>query len=123
MNNLLWIEKDGKPVPATSEEFGVWFERQDRQVARNRVNGRLVSTVFLGIDHSFRGDVPILYETMIFCDNQDELHQFQRRYATREEALIGHAEAMAMANKHPANLFVVELSNLYQKIRRRLLRY
>lgn len=58
-------------------------------------NGTEVSTVFLGIDHSFgRGDGPILFETMIFGGPHD---RFQERYATWDEAIAGHAKALALA--------------------------
>lgn len=54
-----------------------------------------VSTVYLGIDHSFTGDgPPLIYETMIFGG---ELHEEQARYSTREQALEGHAVACRRA--------------------------
>lgn len=59
----------------------------------------MLSTVFLGIDHSFGGGEPVLFETMIFevkngtvgnaTGNKDE-GEFQVRYCTEEEALWGH---------------------------------
>ena len=48
-----------------------WFESAhqtgQRFVRQNRMNGILISTIFLGIDHNFFGSgPPILWETMIF---------------------------------------------------------
>lgn len=43
-----------------------WMETADRTVAVTDNGVILVSTVFLGIDHSFLGPKPILFETMTF---------------------------------------------------------
>ena len=56
-----------------------------------RASGAFVSTVFLGIDHSWLGGPPILFETMIFGGQFDEV---QKRYCTMEEAIDGHAKLM-----------------------------
>jgi len=69
-------------------------------------NGVHVSTVWLGIDHSFDGEgPPIIFETMAFEPEVEVSPYFsrpyhpdlgiQRRYATEEEALRGHAEVVA----------------------------
>jgi hypothetical protein len=54
----------------------------------------LVSTIFLAIDYAFGDGPPILFETMIFCDDTSdfaaELDHEQRRYCTWEEAKSGH---------------------------------
>lgn len=48
-----------------------------------------VSTVFLAIDHNFVGKgPPLLFETMVFGGTYDGE---QYRWATRSEALAGHA--------------------------------
>lgn len=50
-----------------------------------------VSTVFLGLDHSFEGDdsEPILFETLVF---DGELDGEMDRYYTWDEAVKGHAK-------------------------------
>jgi hypothetical protein len=76
-------------------EWAVAYEKTDRHVAEDRLaTGVRVSTVFLGLDHSFlrRGE-PILYETMVFGGPHDE---HQRRYSTRAEAAAGHYETLRM---------------------------
>ena len=60
----------------------------------------LVSTVFLGIDHSFGEGPPILWETMIFDGPHD---QFQERYTSKEEAIAGHERAMLLARMEVAS--------------------
>ena len=61
-----------------------------------KYNGKeyIVSTVDLGLDHSFGFGEPLYYETMIFDENCNlkgsEFDWFQKRYSTEEEARIGH---------------------------------
>lgn len=77
-----------------------WLETADRHVAQDFLPGDVrVSIVFLGLDHGFdfKGP-PILFETMIFGGEHD---QYQDRYATRDEALAGHAKALALAKGEP----------------------
>jgi hypothetical protein len=73
-----------------------WFEQGNRKIAHDDLSGGvLVSTVFLGLDHSFGGvGPPILFETMIFGGEHDG---YMDRYRTREEALAGHAKALRIA--------------------------
>lgn len=49
-----------------------------------------VSTVFLGIDHSFRPGKPLLFETMVFTPDPD-WQDYQERYSTWSDAEAGHA--------------------------------
>jgi len=51
-----------------------------------------VSTVDLGLDHSFGMGKPLYYETMIFLvdGGKNEFSDFQLRYSTEEEARISH---------------------------------
>lgn len=79
-------------------EWARWFEAADRQVANTVLpSGVRVSTVFLGIDHSFYGGKPILFETMIFGGMYDGE---QERYSTWEEAEAGHEKAVAKASTY-----------------------
>lgn len=48
-------------------DFAEKFDRIDRTVGKTNVNGIVVSTVFLGMDHGHgRSKKPILFETMTF---------------------------------------------------------
>lgn len=81
------------PVPADLMTWAKWFESADRHVAQDQIGDVRISTVFLGIDHSFGGDTPLLFETMIFGGEHD---QYQNRSSTWDEAEQQHAEALAM---------------------------
>lgn len=72
-------------------EWARWFETADRVIKQETLpNGKWVSTVFLGLDHSFGQGKPLLFETMVFKtkDNLDEIDG--TRYSTWEEAEKGH---------------------------------
>ncbi len=72
--------------------FARWFEKADRSVAQTDFpDGSKLSTVFLGIDHGW-GDVPVLFETMIFGGPH---HEKQWRYSTWEEAKENHEKIVA----------------------------
>lgn len=71
------------------EGFGI----ENRFDLKTYVNGYLVSTVDLGIDHSFGIGKPLYYETMIFKEGSwDDL--YCKRYSTEKEAKKGHKEAV-----------------------------
>ncbi len=55
-------------------------------------DGKWVSTVWLGLDHSFGGDKPLIFETMVFSRKDDENDLDYQRYSTLEEAQKGHEE-------------------------------
>lgn len=89
--------------------WGKWFETGDRIIRKTQIIKGIkigkkalgipvkISTVFLRIDHSFGGPVPILFETMIFGGKEDG---YQERYATKKEALIGHNKAIELVKNH-----------------------
>ncbi len=86
--------KSPKPVDDILE-WGKWFETADRYVEFTKMWLDVkVSTVFLGLDHSFDRGAPILFETMIFGGKQD---QYQERYHTWEEAEVGHRQACMLS--------------------------
>ena len=68
-------------------EWARWFEGKDRKVARDEIGSVVVSTVFLGLDHSWAPGPPLLFETMIFGGEHDE---YQDRCSTWDEAELMH---------------------------------
>ena len=75
-------------------EWAVWFEGRNRHVAKDIAHGCTVSTIFLGLDHSYgMGGPPLLFETMVFPPGSwSEL--WSERYSTWEEARHGHKRAI-----------------------------
>ncbi len=87
---------EGKTIKTVDDmmEWAKWFETAERHIAKTEISKEVnVSTVFLGLDHSFGGGTPILFETMIFGGEHD---QYQDKYATYEEAEVGHVVAVEM---------------------------
>jgi len=81
------------PVPVDLMTWALWFQNENRIVAKTEVRpGIVVSTVFIGIDHSFGHGKPLLFETMVFSDygGDDEV-----RYSTWDEAVAGHVATVA----------------------------
>lgn len=72
-----------KAVPADLMTWGKWFGTTDRHVARETIGDADISTVFLGMDHSFGCGPPLLFETMVFGGKMD---QEQDRCTTWDEA-------------------------------------
>ena len=69
-----------------------WFEKTNRHVADNIENDVRVSTIFLGLDHGYGGDV-LLFETMVFGGEHDG-HMV--RYRTYDQAEAGHKRICEM---------------------------
>lgn len=68
--------------------WGRWMETGDRIIAKDKpLDGVSVSTVFLGLDHSFGEGPPILFETMVFGGEHDGEME---RYTSKEAAIEGH---------------------------------
>jgi hypothetical protein len=84
---------DKKPVPIDINDPDAMAEAlKNKRVALTELpNGGRVSTVFLGLDHSHGGDIPVLFETMVFP--RDSLsEQDMARYHTWDEAVEGHKD-------------------------------
>jgi hypothetical protein len=87
---ILAYDKEGKAM-TLAEWSAKMNDMAYRRIAFDTVEEMEVSTVWLGLDNSFGGPTPLIFETMVFGDRDDE---HQRRYATKAEALAGHAEVL-----------------------------
>lgn len=84
------------PVPVQDlDAWARWFANNlnARHVAKDEINGVRISTVFLSFNHQFGDGPPLLFETMIFGGNHDEL---QTRCSTWNEAKAMHKRAVAL---------------------------
>jgi len=87
-----WILDDkGRPVQVDLLTWAKWFGTADRIICHETIGQNWVSTIFMGIDHSFTHEgPPILWETMTFGA---KLHQEQLRCAgSKEQAEAMHEE-------------------------------
>lgn len=77
---MLYILENG--VIRHTEDLAEWtLHFKHRKVA----NHPLVSTIFLGIDHSYGEGPPILFESLT-------VGGYMQRYCTLEEAVKGHKQ-------------------------------
>ncbi len=107
MSDRYILDPTGEPVREPDlMKWSTWFEaasemRDDGTCARHVACSERgepghevrVSTVFLGVDHNFMGGQPVLWETLVF---NGPLDMEQRRYTSRAEAEIGHAQMVAL---------------------------
>ena len=95
MSEWYKLDKDNTPVGCSLEDFSGVFDLTDkRRVAKDVSGDVVVSTVFLGLNHNYGADPPILFETMIFGGEHDE---DQWRYETWNQAIEGHKHACSVA--------------------------
>lgn len=91
---MYYVLRGHTPVPEPDlEVWARWFKDADRTVKLTTVHGKgIVSTVFLGVDHSFADCCVELFETLVFGGLLDGKAE---RYATWNEAVEGHAQMVA----------------------------
>ena len=90
----LYYGRDGEPI--TQNEWSRAM-RQPRHIGNTRIARCWVSTVWLGLDHSWVfGGPPIIFETMIFVPRYKDRgrvsspQDWQTRYSTEDQARLGH---------------------------------
>ena len=72
-----------------AEDYFVISEKEDESIR--------VSTVWLGLDHAYLNQMPLIFETMIFgIKDDEELDRYQERYGSLSEAEEGHGRAMTL---------------------------
>lgn len=116
-NGKYILNEKKEAVPCTGVvEWGMWMEAQRQaengglhRVGLDEVNGLMISTVFLGLDHNFlRDGEPILFETMFFGPggrcvevSLDDEDCTQLRYCTWEQAENAHKKIVTMLKANP----------------------
>lgn len=97
------LDENKNPVPCSIEEAEeVYRNEKIKRVRFNRIEKYKIdiSTVFLPLDQNHFGKgKPIVFETMIFWNEKEELHHYQEQYCTWNEALKGHRETVRMVIK------------------------
>jgi hypothetical protein len=92
------LTTDNKPIAVSVTKASEWMENnpEKKAVKQDHIDDIFVSTVFLGLDHSWDNQGLILWETMIFGGIND---QYQERYNSYEDALEGHQRAIDLIKK------------------------
>lgn len=94
-----YYDQAGHPIG-----LGTWawlFDQPERFLVRTKLpSGPIVSTVWLGLDHSAGGDKPpLIFETMVFTRRGGALDCY--RYPTRQAAIAGHRKVVAQWRARP----------------------
>ena len=94
MNNYI-LDDNMLPQQATLKEYYRWKDSLPKgmqtgigfQVLGTKCqDGKFASTVYLGVNHAYGDVAPVLWETMIFGDDDEECE----RYSSHMQAMIGH---------------------------------
>ena len=103
------LDNNGQPVPVDVLVWSLWYENAaSRVLAQTDTTEGFVSTVFLGLDHSFGSGPPVLWESLVFGGARDG---WMDRYTSREDALLGH-RFMVEELRNPANILRGYLARL-----------
>lgn len=88
------LDENGTPTEAPDlMTWGQWMQTDDRTVAKTEINGVKISTMFLGLDHAWGDQPPLLWETMVFGGPLNE--EQDRCGGSREQAEAMHAAMCA----------------------------
>lgn len=92
------LDENKNVVPCSLEEWAKQRKEMERthtkHVAEDIIDGKRISTVWLGIDHNVYEKSPHVFETMIFNNIDSYVESYCNRYSTYKEALEGHKEAI-----------------------------
>lgn len=92
LNLLGWYKLNPDKTVSPVTHIREITKTPDRMIKKTKVGKKLVSTVFLGIDHRFNNESePILFETMVFPNPEENLlDELCERYSTYNQAVAGH---------------------------------
>jgi hypothetical protein len=91
------LDKDGNPqLEPDLEAWIAWMQLDERPLAETQISAEVcVRTRFMGTDQRrTKVGPPLLWATVI---EGGEHHDYEERYASRDEALKGHEKAVALA--------------------------
>ena len=98
-NDKFILDENNVAIPVDLLTWASWLEKAGdrRRVADTSITSDIrVSTIFMGLDHSWGRGKPLIFETMVFggvLDNEMD------RYSTWEEAEAGHASMVKRVNE------------------------
>jgi hypothetical protein len=96
------LDENKNAIPCNAIEWSEQFETmsdKERRVGIDIIDGKLISTVFLGLNHSHDKSEIHIFETMIFNQKGKLDELYCDRYATWKEAEIGHKKAIEWVKK------------------------
>jgi hypothetical protein len=94
----MYYDREGNEL--SLEQWAVYHEVQNKRVAETDVEDFWVSTVWLGLDHSYGDGPPLIFETMVFPKDGPMLERYCERYPSEDAARAGHDRAVAWTRDH-----------------------
>ena len=96
-----YFDRQGNPISIM--DWSAKFEDVDYKVITQTdlPDGKLVSTIWLGINHRFGPGAPLIFETMVFSSRDDFGELDMDRYTTEAEAITGHGVMVAKWTTQP----------------------
>lgn len=80
------FDYDGNPI--SLRQWCYLVESRERIIAQDHVGDYFLSTVWIGLDHSWGEGPPIIFETMLFKGAEGDMECW--RYESWEQAVAGH---------------------------------
>ena len=100
LDGPMYYDREGKPMDGVLRWAKLLEDPAYKRVAETTVGPYWVSTVWLGLDHSFLGyGPPLIFETMVFHSADGSMlgdDEYMERYSTEEQALAGHEHIVEM---------------------------
>lgn len=86
----MYYNREGDKI--TLQEWSDLVSNHEYKILKRSTlkDGKLVSTVWLGINHAFDAGKPLIFETMVFPAEKEWSELAVARYSTESEALAGH---------------------------------
>jgi len=88
MTEFYYLNPDKSYTPCDSEKWGSQLKTKDRQIDFDVLNGFLISTVWIGLNHK-------LFKTLVFDSPKGVKSMYCESYSTWQEAKAGHQKAIA----------------------------
>ena len=90
---MFYILNGRKVVPVKDVlVWSKWIQTADRMVKSEDYKGYRVATIFTGLDYSYDGDAPVVFETMIFKKGS-RVDMYCDRCSTYKQAEQMHEKA------------------------------
>ncbi len=94
MSSHYFLNEDHTYSPCDLMTWANQFEKGNK-VADDIIDGKHVSTIWLGLDHNFLAKgPPLVFETMVFDEPESGHDIYMDRYTTWQQALEGHNKAI-----------------------------
>jgi hypothetical protein len=98
MNNYYKLDENKNAIPCSCREWADQLEQMskdnNKHIADETIDGKRISTVWLGLNHNINDRTPHIFETMVFNGDDYGHDIYCDRYSTYQEAEEGHKKAV-----------------------------